>query len=48
MKASVQALKQSVTANPVAFTASKGALRLVNTILAVRDRVFGRPGARVG
>ncbi|GLY63609.1 FAD-dependent oxidoreductase [Amycolatopsis taiwanensis] len=41
VKASMQALKQSVTANSVAFTASKAALRLFNTFPAVRDRVFG-------
>jgi len=41
VKASVQAMRQSVTSNPIAFTASKLALRIFNTFPAIRDRVFG-------
>ncbi|GIH93499.1 FAD-dependent oxidoreductase [Planobispora siamensis] len=41
VKASVQALRQSVTGNPVAFTVSKVALRMFNAVPAIRDRVFG-------
>ncbi len=40
VKASVQAQRQGVIANPMAFAASKAALRLLDALPAVRDRVF--------
>jgi 2-polyprenyl-6-methoxyphenol hydroxylase-like FAD-dependent oxidoreductase len=40
VKASVQAQRQGVTTNPLAFAASKATLRLLNALPAVRNRVF--------
>jgi salicylate hydroxylase len=40
VKASVQAQRQGLVANPLAFSASKAALRVLNAVPVLRDRVF--------
>jgi 2-polyprenyl-6-methoxyphenol hydroxylase-like FAD-dependent oxidoreductase len=40
VKASVRALEQSVTENPLAFFASKTGLRLINALPSVKNRIF--------